>query len=211
MQPLESDDKNPDSALHVRFYSKPVQNAFKSEMEKRPIFEDIDCIRITTPGNKLNIIDTPVTEEHKARFPIQWARYQNARSSEGITGTPLDQWPMVTRAQAETLRHLGFHTVESVALASDQQIAAVGMAAGMAPSAFRQKAAAWLKSAEAAADEERHQHELAQRDAQIAEMQRQLQEQQATFMAKFEELRAQMDGGQPPAEPEKRSRGQRAA
>ncbi len=87
--PLDSDIQNPDASLHVVFYSKPVQNMFQTEKEGRPIFRDVDYVRIMLPGDKNNIIDTFASDDHKRRFPLHWAHYQNQRTGGAEVGTPL--------------------------------------------------------------------------------------------------------------------------
>jgi hypothetical protein len=93
-----------------------------SDEAGRPIFKEFDFVRIMIPGDNLTEIDTYAQESHKQRFPRQWAHYQNqVASHEDIIGTLLEQWPQITRSQADELRGLKFHTVESIADCSDQQ------------------------------------------------------------------------------------------
>lgn len=166
---------NPDSLLHAQFYSKPVKQNFLTEKEGRPIFKDVDFVKIHTPGNQLNIIDVAVREEHKLRFPMQWARYQNGKKGDEQTiGTPLSQWPILTPAQVEELRGLKFFTVEAIAGASDERIAQIGMCVGMAPSAFRDRAKRFLTVAKDSAETEKFVDEIKKRDEQITEMQAKL-------------------------------------
>lgn len=144
---------NPDSVLTVRFYKRPMQNNFQTEKQGRPIFEDVVFVQIFTPGNDKNIIDTIAHDHHKARFPLQWAHFQNTQgSSEQVVGTLLSQWPLISQSQAEELRALKFFTVENVAGASDEQIGRIGMLAGMAPNAFRERAQRFLSAAKGEAD-----------------------------------------------------------
>lgn len=141
--------RNPDSALHVRFYVRPIRNQVMSEKEKRPIFEDKVFVEIQTPGSTLNIIDTFAREDHKARFPLQWAHFQNTQGkSEGQVGTPIEHWGGLSPAQIEMLRAQKFFTVESIAFASDLQIQSIGMTAGMQPHAFRQRAKLYLEASQ---------------------------------------------------------------
>lgn len=156
---------NPDLLLHVKFYSKPVPQPFLSEQEKRPIFQDVDFIRIHTPGNQLNVIDRPVESEDKKRFPIQWARYSNSKE-EGEIGTPVSQWPIITASRAEELRAVKFFTVEQIANCSDQQIQALGMDG----SALREKAKRFLAISKGDADASKAEEELKKRDEVIASM-----------------------------------------
>ena len=140
---------NPDSRLAVQFYSKPIQNEFESIKQGRPIFEDRDFVKIMVPGDPTSIIDTFVREDHKERFPLHWAHYQNKHGGDSKEiGTPLSQWPRVTPAQAEELRALKFYTVEGIAGASDAQLQRIGMIAGMSPYSFRDHAMRFLKTAQ---------------------------------------------------------------
>jgi len=145
---IESDDKSADSRLNVRFESRPVKNDFQSEKEGRPIFEDRDFIIISVPGDNTLTSIAEVREDHKARFPLHWAHYQNTHGDDPkLVGTPISQWPLVTPAMAEELRYLKFHTVESLATASDAQLQAFGMKVGMSGNMLRSRAQNFLKVA----------------------------------------------------------------
>ena len=158
---IESDVSSEDSRLAVQFYKKSLKQDLASDEAGRPIFKEFDFVRIMIPGDNLTEIDTYAQESHKQRFPRQWAHYQNQVSNhQDIIGTPLDQWPQVTRSQAEELRGLKFHTVESIADCSDQQLQRIGMVAGMSPHNFRLKAKAFLNLATDSA-------EVAQREAEL--------------------------------------------
>ena len=158
---IESDIQGADSRLAVQFYKKSMKQEDASNEAGRPIFKEFDFVRIMIPGDNLTEIDTYAQESHKQRFPRQWAHYQNQTAGhEDIVGTPLDQWPQVTRSQAEELRGLKFHTVESSADCSDQQLQRIGMVAGMSPHNFRLKAKAFLNLANDSA-------EVAQREAEL--------------------------------------------
>jgi len=168
---------NPDSRLSVTFYNRPIQNHFKSSKEGRPIYEDMTFVKIFVPGDSTTVIDTVVDESHKARFPMQWAHFQNTHGADGLTiGTPITQWPAITAAQAEELKALKFATVEQVATASDAQIARIGMLAGMAPHAFRDRARAFLLAAKDSALPQAQAEELRKKDEQIADLRAQMAE-----------------------------------
>ena len=158
---IDSDTQGADARLAVQFYKKSVKQDIASDEAGRPIFKEFDFVRIMIPGDNLTEIDTYAQESHKQRFPRQWAHYQNqVANHEDIIGTPLDQWPQVTRSQADELRGLKFHTVESIADCSDQQLQRIGMVAGMSPHNFRLKAKAFLNLANDSA-------EVAQREAEM--------------------------------------------
>jgi hypothetical protein len=196
---LPSDQQGADSRLQVRFYKKSVQQEQESIDAGRPIYKDFDFVHICVAGDTLTEIDTYALNSHKQRFPIQWANYMNrvGAHDEEVVGTPLAEWPLVSKSQAEELRAMKFHTVESIANASDQQLQRMGMAAGMSPYAFRDKAKAFLNLATTAAETDKREHEinalkeeLAKKDLETAKMKQeteaklaQMQEQMATILA----------------------------
>jgi hypothetical protein len=172
----QTDLNNPDSRLNVKFYQRAINNEFKSALEGRPIMEMRDFILIEVPGDNLTVIDTFAVDEHKQRFPVQWARYQNEKTDGDIEGTLLNDWPVLNAAIAAELKHFKFYTVEQVAAASDAQLNTLGMSAGMSPLALRDKAKAYLGSAKDTALVQQQADELSKRDAVIARMEAQIAE-----------------------------------
>jgi hypothetical protein len=159
---LPSDTQGADSRLQVRFYKKSVQQEQESIDAGRPIYKDFDFVHICVAGDTLTEIDTYALQSHKQRFPIQWANYMNRQGAhdEEVVGTPVSEWPLVSKSQAEELRGIKFQTVESIAHASDQQLQRMGMIAGMSPYAFRDKAKAFLNLATTAAETDKREHEI---------------------------------------------------
>ena len=166
---------NPDAALVVKFYSKAVHQPFKSEKEGRPIYEDVDYIQIFTPGNQLNIIDTPVRTEHRARFAQQWAHYQAGKGSGMEMGTPVNQWPFLSAAQAEEFRAVKFFTVEQLANAAAVQLQSLGMIGGMNPMVIRERAKAFLGQAAAGAPAGAQAQELVEMKLKYEALEKQVQ------------------------------------
>jgi len=183
---IDSDTQGADARLAVQFYKKSLKQDIASDEAGRPIFKEFDFVRIMIPGDNLTEIDTYAQESHKQRFPRQWAHYQNQVSNhEDIVGTPLDQWPQVTRSQAEELRGLKFHTVEAIADCSDQQLQRIGMVAGMSPHNFRLKAKAFLNLANNSA-------EVAQREAEMQALRAENDKIKAETDAKLAAMQEQM-------------------
>jgi hypothetical protein len=185
---IDSDTQGADARLAVQFYKKSVKQDIASDEAGRPIFKEFDFVRIMIPGDNLTEIDTYAQESHKQRFPRQWAHYQNqVVNHEDIVGTPIDQWPQVTRSQADELRGLKFHTVESIADCSDQQLQRIGMVAGMSPYNFRLKAKAFLNLANDSAEVA---HREAEMQALRAENDKIKQETDAKLAAMQEQMSA---------------------
>src|SRR5436190_15798037 len=77
-----------DDTLFVIFYMGIMRNDAKSTDAGRPIFDDVECMRATTPGDRNNIIDRPATAQDKARFAKQYAAFKAGKSEEDqISGT----------------------------------------------------------------------------------------------------------------------------
>lgn len=196
--PEFTNPSDPDARLHVTFFIKPFPNEWKSAQEGRPIFEEVTMIRIVTPGDSTNIIETPAREDHKQRFPKHWAYFERTQGQNLQTGTPLAQWPILGPAQVEMLKAMRFLTVEQIATASDDQIQKVGMGGGMAPFALRDKARRFLMVAHdsAAVDKtaqemEALKQEAAKKDEALALMQAQIaaMQEQMAKLAQPEEVR----------------------
>ena len=180
---------NPDSLLHVRFYERALPNRYQTQLQQRPIYDNVVFIEIHTPGNQLNIIERPKINSDERRFPLQWAHFKNVHSDDPAKqGTPLAQWPLLDVAKAEMLKAMKFFTVEQIAYASDEQIGHIGMLAGMSPLAFRDKAKAYLEAARGAAT-------ISQKDEELKKAKEELE----TMKAQIAELMAAKTEAQAPA------------
>ena len=161
---LDSDINNADAQLHVEFYLSDLKG-----WEGKPF------VRIQAPGDKTNIVERPVLEEHKARFPRQWLYFQMKQNETdtAVIGTPLETWQAestdFSKAQMEELKILRFQTIEQVALASDSQLQRIGMGGP----GLRERARMFLQSrnkTEAARELEDTKKQLAELQSQMAEL-----------------------------------------
>ena len=120
---LDRDIHNADSHLHVEFYV----------YDKEP-YKEKPFVRIVVPGDKTTIIDQPVRDDHKQRFPRQWLHFQMQNNNAEVIGVPLAQWVKddpenFNDMQMAELQIFKFQTVEQVATASDSQLQRIGMGA----------------------------------------------------------------------------------
>lgn len=157
-----------DSRLHVTFYRAPMVHNGKSTEAGRAIYEEVDCIRIMVPGDKLTIVDRPVDEIDRQRFA---ARYEKWRAGQGeaIEGTPITSLPKMTPAKAAEYKFFNVHTVEQLAAAPD--------ALGQKFMGFhedKRRAQQFLEVAKGNAPIEKMNEELKTRDAKIEELQSQI-------------------------------------
>jgi hypothetical protein len=131
--PLDSDVSDADSHLHVEFYVN----------QQDPNYLGMDFIRIAVPGDRTSIMETPVTEYYKSRFPRQYLYFQMNKDPTYSIGTPLIDWHKAAPdefnvVQMGEMQILKFSTVEQIATATDAQLQRIGMgAAGLRERAKR--------------------------------------------------------------------------
>ena len=113
----EGSQNEADKVLLVKFFFKPMLDKEKSAQEQRAVYKDRLYISITIPGSR----EATVRVAHAGdleRFPEHYARFKN-RVEEPQEGTPLKEWPMITRSMAEELSFLNVKTVEQLAGMTD--------------------------------------------------------------------------------------------
>lgn len=172
----EAQQSDADKRLLVTFFREAVQSEFKSIEAGRPIFDDIDMIRIMTPGSR----DTTVGIAHygyQQRFPRQWTQYKQNAEQTG-SGTPLSAVPWLTNARVAELAVFHIRTVEQLANMPDNAAQRF-----MDHHALKQQAAAFLEAAKGAAPMLKLQAELSARDEQIAELRAAVSAMQASIQS----------------------------
>lgn len=182
-----------DEKLHVTFHAEPVKNERRSAEEGRPIYDEVDYIRIAVPGDATNIIYQPLDEVHLRRFGRRYEAWRRNGREEVVSGTPLKAWPSITRAQVEELAHFNCRTVEQLAGMPDN-------VSGKFPGiqALKRKAADYLEAARGNAPTTQLRAELEARDAEMAAMKAQLAEMQAALAASASEAPVRRGPGRPP-------------
>jgi hypothetical protein len=190
---IESDSRDADSRLAVKFYKRAMKLDNESNEAGRPIFKDYDFVRIMVAGDTLTEIDTYARDSHKQRFPKQWLQYQATQdSSSEMIGTPVEEWTLISQSQAQELRGIKFMTVESIANASDLQLQRIGMIAGMSPHAFRDKARTFLNLAEETAEATKRTEEINQLKQELAKKDEETAKLKAETDAKLSMMQEQM-------------------
>lgn len=182
-----------DEHLLVRFFPVPTENKAKSEAEGRPIFEDVDYIEIRVPGAKDPLYCQPARKNNIDRFPEHYRRYKARMSQEIVSGTPLTEWPGITRGQVEELKFVNVLTVEQLIAMSDTHAQKF-----MGINSLKEKAKAYL----AAAGDQAAANALAESQRQLAEQ----KELNQSLMARLDALERAA-----PAELDTPRRRQRAA
>jgi hypothetical protein len=165
--------------LHVVFSIDSVKREFLSEEAGRPIHEDVEIITIMIPGDKNYAPVREATQADRERFPLEYARFKNGmKEEEQAIGTPLKEWPAMSRSMAKDFGHFNVHTVEQLASLSDQAKQAYGMGANE----WCIKAKAFLETAKDGAATARYAVENEELKASLAEMRAEM----ATLAARLE-------------------------
>lgn len=152
--------------LHVEFYIESLLSEFKSEEAGRPIHEDMEFVRILIPGDKNTAIDRVASAEDKKRFHEEYGRFKaGEQEAAQAVGTPLSQWPAISRALAKDFAALNIHTVEQLAQLSDTGKQAFGMGANE----WSVKAKAFLETASNSATAQKYasENEALKRDIEL--------------------------------------------
>jgi hypothetical protein len=160
-----------DDKVPVEFYMGSVP-APKHESEKAgfPKFVDTECIRIYS--SKDNIIDRPLRDQDKQRWPRKYAAWKQSGASEpGGGGWRLEVWPQITKAQVEELKYFKIFTVEQLAEVPDSVIGKI-----MGAQLLKAKAQTAVKNAKEQAPLQLAQAAIEKRDQEIAFLKTQLAE-----------------------------------
>jgi hypothetical protein len=145
-----------DTGLYVTFYMESVEHPFESQQAGRAIFRDVPYVRIVFPGNRSTEVKRPAKFERTGdmpydapldseRWPKQWQAFKN-QAAEVHEGTPILEWPPLTKAVAMNLKAMNVHTVEQLAALPDNALTWLGARD------LREKAITWLKNATGGAE-----------------------------------------------------------
>lgn len=177
-----------DGNNYPRFFIDSVQDMVASENEGRPIYRDEERVEIFMPGNPYTRPVERVNEEHKHRWPKEYAAFK-----DGIElspdGTPLEEWSILKRSQILELKGLGFKTVEHIRDMDDHAIQRIPMYGRR----LRELAEVFLDDASRVAMTNKLSAENEKKDAEIVALRRQVEEMGSLMTAKFAELQTMKD------------------
>lgn len=107
-----------DKKVWVRFYMNSVEDQDATAREGRPIFKDKEYVEIRSPGNETNIVNRPVSDHDRNRFPRHYELFKKG-ITDVIVGTPLAEMLWIKRSMADELKYLKIITVEHLAEVND--------------------------------------------------------------------------------------------
>ena len=119
----ELDDQDPNNpgiaqslnqeGLVVTFHPQRVRNEFQSKAQNEPVYDNVDFVKILIPGNTKDLIDRPVQDADKERFPREWFNYVN-RHEQQMAGTKLEDWGYLNDDRVGSFKALNVFTVEQL-------------------------------------------------------------------------------------------------
>jgi hypothetical protein len=140
----------------LRIWTDTAKNEFASNLHGRPIFDECIFVEVIAPGSQgsapvfevertyADVVSLPpYRSDHYARYIDQIEAFKQNTTSVALSGTPLSEWPQVSRTMAASLKASGIFTVEALADLSDSRLTVVGPDGRT----WRTKAQTWLASA----------------------------------------------------------------
>lgn len=109
-----------------QFFVDVVPSPFRTEQEGRPCFDELESVRVFVPGDRNSAPVLRVNDEVKNRWPKQYQAFKDGMELP-LEGTPLAEWPPISRSQVEEFAHFHIRTVEQLASVHDGNIAKMPM------------------------------------------------------------------------------------
>ena len=113
-------------AAKAYFYRKFSVDKRATEIEGHPVTTEVERVKILVPGDDKSQIDRKVQDEDKKRWPEAYERFKNKERPGIAKGTPIREWPYLSREWVAKLEFLNVHTVEEIVNASDSALERIG-------------------------------------------------------------------------------------
>lgn len=144
---FESGNNEGDKQLLVKFFNKARVDKEASLEAGRQVSKDVCYVSISVAGKRDPLAVRPATRADIQRFPLHHKAFSD-RTEIPLEGTPLVEWALISRSQAEDLTFMNVKTVEQLSEMADhlaQQF--------MGGISLKQKAKHWLETASQGAEE----------------------------------------------------------
>lgn len=188
--------KSPDGSA-LRIWRDTAKNNFLSEQHGRAIFDEVVYVEVISPGSRDSTptfecvrVFAPEMNHPAPKYGQKYAEYKSfiedfAKSEENdasLSGTPLSQWPEMTRTMVAALKAQNIFTVDALAQLPDTKLHVVGPDGRT----WREKAKAYIENAKntsyatgLAADLDRTKADLVASEGRVTELAKQVEALQA--------------------------------
>jgi hypothetical protein len=119
--------QNERSRIIVSFFNEPIENAFLSAQEGRPIFQDTEHVKIIVAGSMDEIVRI-ATPEDRERFKDVYEAFKRSESAP-VSGTPLAELPGISASFVKMAAHFNVKTVEAFVALGTGELMKLGMGA----------------------------------------------------------------------------------
>ena len=123
--------------IHVEFFTEARQNKRKSDEAGRPVFDDVEKVRIRWVGDRGRVLVAPAhqpsyySREHSRhisyaeRFPRVYEEWKRTQDN-AEPGTPLAVLPHIPESRLAELKSQNVRTVENLAALADRTLTKLG-------------------------------------------------------------------------------------
>ena len=129
-----------DAGTMCTFYQEPVFMSFKSEQTGRPVYENMDYVKIKTTGQTRSEVVRKVRDEDKLRFKDVWDAY-SSRKEVLQDYNSIAELPRITKTRAMELKAMNIPSIEALAQIPDGNLKSLGPDG----SSLKKQAIRWLE------------------------------------------------------------------
>lgn len=151
------------------FYLRPVHSPAKSREQGRPVYEDKVYVRVSPPGERLNIIDRPATHQDRAVWPQQYQQFMS-QQEQRPDGTPIEMLYPDKPSVVAMLKANNVLTIEQCAELSSDAINTIGMGS----QGYVNDAVRYVEVASKGVSASQMRRELEERDSEIRTLRQQV-------------------------------------
>lgn len=156
--------------VYVQFSLEAEHDIEESAKQGRPIYKEVEYIKIQIPGDKDNVPFRPVRATDKMTYSREYAAFKNGQATP-VIGTPLEVLPFLSKAQVAEFAAVGVKTAEHIRDMSDTNAQRF-----MGIQSLKKMVGDFLEAAAGAAPAAALRIELEKRDATIGGLQTQLKD-----------------------------------
>ena len=104
------------------FFVELLPDDAASEAAGAPRRRETEMVRLLIAGDMLSSPVHPVNDAYRERFAAAYAKFKAGQTTVHVEGTPLRDWPALSRLQIAELEDLKIFSVEQLAGVADQNI-----------------------------------------------------------------------------------------
>lgn len=202
---LQEEIRAKTQGVHIKFWRKLVPDEKASRERGVPTYREVSYASIQQAGDGSGPLHHPaerilqrlvVNEQDywlapKDLFPRQWAAFQRSEGGEQFVGMPIDQFPTIDAATAQTLRDLNVLSVEQLAQFGDEELYRLGPEG----ESLRRRARVYLDRSQELTDADRQAQVVKDLQRQVDQLTRERDVQDVDDSAEADgDLAAQFDG-----------------